>query len=108
MASTTRKTSTTSKTSKSNGNTTTTIRKLDTGGRPKGKGKGGTVTQHGVTTTGYQRGCRCEECKAAMADYTARRAAERKAAKDEATTAKAAKAAKAKANREAKKTAAAA
>jgi hypothetical protein len=33
--------------------TTTTKRpKLDTGGRPKGKGKGGTVTQHGVTTTG--------------------------------------------------------
>jgi hypothetical protein len=47
--------------------TTTTKRpKLDTGGRPKGKG--GTVTQHGVTTTGYQRRCRCEECKAAMTE----------------------------------------
>jgi hypothetical protein len=32
-----------------------------------GIGKGGVVTQHGKTTTGYQRGCRCDACKAAMA-----------------------------------------
>ena len=45
-----------------------------------GVGKGGTVTQHGVTTTGYQRGCRCKLCVQAASDY-ARAARERKAAK---------------------------
>src|SRR5262245_16207493 len=67
--------------------TTTTAKKrpkLDTGGRPASKGgKGGTVTQHGVTTTGYQRGCRCDECKAAMAEAR-RKERERKAATTEA------------------------
>jgi hypothetical protein len=76
--------------------------KLDTGGRKKGKGKGGVVTQHGVTTTGYQRGCRCEECVAAMTDYK-RKARERKRAAAEAEAAKKAeRAAKAKARRAAK------
>jgi hypothetical protein len=39
--------------------------------KPKAKalGKGGTVTQHGVTTTGYQRGCRCDLCVQAYRDY---------------------------------------
>jgi hypothetical protein len=46
-------------------------------GKPKGKGKGGTVTRHGVTTTGYQRGCRCKECVAAAVDYK-RKAREQK------------------------------
>jgi hypothetical protein len=45
----------------------------------KGTGKGGTVTRHGVTTTGYQRGCRCKLCVQAASDY-ARKARERKAA----------------------------
>ena len=64
--------------------TTTKRRKLDTGGRPKGKGKGGTVTQHGVTTTGYQRGCRCDECRQAATDYK-RMLRERKTAKPKTT-----------------------
>lgn len=73
------------KTSKSNGNgtgngtqeTTATSKaaKLENGNAPKGAGKGGTVTTHGKTTTGYQRGCRCELCKAAMAAYSAKRKA---------------------------------
>ena len=53
---------------------------------PSGKGKGGTVTQHGgiskngnPNTTGYQRGCRCDECKAAMTAYS-KLVRERKAA----------------------------
>jgi len=58
-----RKTTTTKKT------TTVKRRKLDTGGRPAGKGKGGTVTQHGVTTIGYQRGCRCDLCRTAAVEY---------------------------------------
>jgi hypothetical protein len=62
--------------------------KLDTGGRPASKtgGKGGVVTQHGGTTTGYQRGCRCDECVAAMTTYK-RKLRERKveAAKPKAT-----------------------
>jgi hypothetical protein len=50
--------------------TTTSRRpKLDTGGRPKGKGKGGIVAVHGITTTGYQRGCRCDECTATATAY---------------------------------------
>jgi hypothetical protein len=53
-----------------------TTPKLVNDGKPKGKGKGGTVTQHGVTTTGYQRGCRCDECVAA---YSAARRAYREA-----------------------------
>jgi hypothetical protein len=74
-------------------------RALDTGGRPAGLGKGGTVTVHGGTTTGYQRGCRCDERKAAATDAK-RRARERKAAAEaEATT----KAVKAKARRETRK-----
>jgi hypothetical protein len=51
--------------------------KLVNDGKPKGKGKGGTVTRHGVTTTGYQRGCRCKECVAAAVAYK-RKARERK------------------------------
>jgi hypothetical protein len=87
--------------------TKTTTPPLVNDGKPSGKGKGGTVTVHGVTTTGYQRGCRCDLCKAAAADY-ARAARERKAeaAKTEAT-AKEQKAAKAKARRDARKVAAA-
>jgi hypothetical protein len=44
-----------------------------------GVGKGGIVRQHGVTTTGYQRGCRCKLCVQAASEY-ARAARERKAA----------------------------
>jgi hypothetical protein len=52
----------------------------------KGVGKGGVVTQHGVTTTGYQRGCRCDLCREAATAAKrnareAKRAAEAKAAK---------------------------
>jgi hypothetical protein len=60
--------------------TTRTTRKpkLVNDGHPRSKGgKGGVVTQHGVTTTGYQRGCRCEECVAAMTEAR-RKARERK------------------------------
>ena len=42
---------------------------------PGGKGKGGKVTRHGVTTTGYQRGCRCAKCVKAMRDYDRKRRA---------------------------------
>ena len=67
--------------------TTTTTSKTTRTRKPKalpgrqngGVGKGGIVTQHGVTTTGYQRGCRCDLCKAAARDYD-RKARERKAA----------------------------
>jgi len=54
---------------------------LRNGNRAVGAGKGGTVKGHGVTTTGYQRGCRCGKCKAAMTEFNkARRAAKRAAA----------------------------
>jgi hypothetical protein len=66
---------------KTNSNTTTRTRKPKAlpGRQNGGVGKGGVVTQHGVTTTGYQRGCRCDLCKTAMRDYD-RKARERKAA----------------------------
>ena len=67
-----------------------------------GVGKGGIVTQHGVTTTGYQRGCRCKLCVQVARD-SARAARERKrAAAQAAEQAKAAKAERAKARRAAK------
>jgi hypothetical protein len=80
--------------------TTTTTRKPTTAakrpklvndGRPRSKGgKGGVVTQHGVTTTGYQRGCRCDECRAAAVAYKRelrehKRQAKKKATKKTAT-----------------------
>lgn len=68
-----------------------------------GKGKGGTVTQHGVTTTGYQRGCRCDLCKTAMSAYVAARRQARKVEADEVATKKAEKAARDKARRQSKK-----
>src|SRR5262249_43094145 len=60
--------------------------KLVNDGLPKGCGKGGTVIQQGVPTTGYQRGCRCDECRAAAVEYKRnlrkrKRAAEAKTAK---------------------------
>ena len=60
--------------------TTTRTRKPKAipGKQAGGAGKGGIVTRHGVTTTGYQRGCRCDLCKAAMREYD-RKARERKA-----------------------------
>ena len=69
-------------------------------GKPKGKGKGGTVTRHGVTTTGYQRGCRCKECVAAAVAYK-RKARERE--REAAQAAEQAKAEKAAKRRAAKK-----
>lgn len=83
-------------------------RALENDGKAAGKGKGGKVTVHGGTTTGYQRGCRCDECKAAMTAYTIARREAKKEADGEADAAKVEKAAKAKARREAKKAEAAA
>jgi len=80
----------------------TTPKPLVNDGKPSGKGKGGTVTQHGVTTTGYQRGCRCDECKAAMAAHSKAQREARKGDNAAAAAAKAEKAAKRKAAREAK------
>jgi hypothetical protein len=58
---------------------------FDNGGKERGSGKGGTVKRHGKTTTGYQRGCRCDKCKAAMSKFNkARRAAKRAAAERDA------------------------
>jgi len=83
--------------------TTPKRRALENDGKPKGKGKGGKVTVHGVTTTGYQRGCRCDECRAAATEAK-RRARDRKrqAAETEAA-AKSERSAKAKARRAARK-----
>ena len=96
----TRKTATTPKTAtapKTAKTATPERRALDTGGRPAQLGKGGVAT-----TTGYQRGCRCDLCRAAATDAK-RRARDRKRQAAEAeATAKAEKTAKGKARRAAK------
>jgi hypothetical protein len=69
---------------------TTTVKALP-GKQNGGVGKGGVVTVHGITTTGYQRGCRCDLCVAAASEY-ARKARERKRAQAEVKTAKPARA----------------
>jgi hypothetical protein len=60
-----------SKTTTTRKRTTTATKrpKLVNDGLPKRRGKGGKVTRHGVTTTGYQRGCRCDLCRAAAVEY---------------------------------------
>jgi hypothetical protein len=67
------------RTTKTTKTTTTRKPKAKVWPGKRGVGKGGTVTRHGVTTTGYQRGCRCRLCVQAASDY-ARAARERKAA----------------------------
>ena|SRR5215472_13533911 len=59
-------------------------------GFERGSGKGGTVKVHGITTTGYQRGCRCEDCKSAMSAFNRKRRIEKKALAEEAAKAAAA------------------
>jgi len=79
-------------------------RPLDTGGRPAGLGKGGFVTEHGRTTTCYQRGCRRDRCRAAVTDPKRRARDGKREAVEMEATAKAEKAVKAKAGRAAETT----
>ena len=81
----------------------TQVAELQNDGLAAGKGKGGTVKVHGGTTTGYQRGCRCDECKAAMAAYSKARREAGKSEEQKAAEKKAKQAAARKAKREAKK-----
>ena len=100
----TRTTTAARKTTKATTSKTAERRPFDTGGRPAGNGKGGVVTRHGGSTTSYQKGCRCSECRTAATDAKRRARDRKRQAAEVEATAKAEKAARAKARRAAKTT----